>query len=149
MKKSDIPPHVYRAKYDDEGFDGYLAKVVRKTGTLQRRYSLSDYDGDHEKCVQAAGKEVAKFLREHPRLTRRQMAELPRRRKDTDLPVGVRRVERAFKKVVYHFYEASWSPIPNKQTKRKFSIEKYGDDDAKSLAIEAREEGLDEIGRTG
>lgn len=149
MKKSDIPPHVFPAKYPAENFDGYIAKVIRTTGSLQKRFSLADYDGDDERCVAAAGKEVAKFVRDHPKLTRRQLAELPRKKKDTDLPNGVRRVERIVKKMTYHFYEASWSAVPNKQTKRKFSIEKYGDDDAQTLAIEARQEGLDEIAKEG
>lgn len=41
---------------------------------------------------------------------------------------------------VYHFWQASWSPEPGKRCCVKFSIKRYGDNEAFELAVKARVE---------
>jgi hypothetical protein len=139
-------PHVYRAVYPDSGVDGYLAKVVRSTGKLQKVFQLSAFKGNHGKCLRAAARSVAAFSRKHPRLSRRQIATLARPKRDSDLPVGVRRVRNVVKGKRYDFYEASWSPKPHQQMKRRFSVGLYGKNQALKMAVKARERGLREMG---
>lgn len=138
-------PYVYRAIYPNESVDGYMAKVIRKNGSLQRFFQLRSFNGDHEKCMAAANAAVKAFLQNHPKLTRVQVAEIPRPKKDADLPMGVRRVTNVVKGKPYDFFEAEWSPRPNEQKKKRFSVNLYGEDEALDLAIKARTNGLAEM----
>jgi len=135
-------PYVYRVKHPAENIDGYLAKVVRRSARLQKIFLLSKFKHDHRRCIQAASRAVAAFAEINPPLSRRELAELPKAKKDRDLPVGVRRLRKKVKGRFYHFYEASWSPAPNRQMKKLFSVDRYGEDVARDLAIDARTSGL-------
>lgn len=42
----------------------------------------------------------------------------------------------------YHFWQASWSPAPGQRRCVKFSIKRYGDQEAFQRAVEARIEGI-------
>ncbi|MEO6568228.1 MAG: hypothetical protein ABIO94_05650 [Opitutaceae bacterium] len=134
--------HVYRAVYPKDGIDGYLAKVIRSSGNLQKVFQLARFKGDHRKCRNAAARAVAAFTKQHPRLSRRELAELPRSKKDSDLPVGVRRVQNEVKEKFYAFYEAVWSPKRNQPKRKRFSVNLYGEDEACDRAIKARRRGL-------
>ena len=135
-------PYVYRAVYPKEYIDGYIAKIVRKSGRLFTVFQLADFDGNHDKCVKAAAKIAADFDKKHPKLPRWQIAQLRRDKKDKDLPAGIRRVTKEVNGKKYKFIEASWSPQPNVQKKRHFAIDKYGLKKALALALAERKTGL-------
>lgn len=143
--KATRPPYVYRVKHPATGTDGYLAKVVRGTHRLQKVFSLSEFDGNHAKARNAAGRAAAAFAKAHPRMSRRAVAQLPRRKKDTTLPVGVRLVRNRVKGRVYEFYEAAWSPEPNQQVKKRFSVNVHGRKEALRLALATRKRGLSQM----
>ncbi len=42
----------------------------------------------------------------------------------------------------YHFWQATWSPAPGQRRCVKFSIKRYGDNEAFQLAVEARINGI-------
>ncbi len=44
--------------------------------------------------------------------------------------------------VTYHFWQATWSPKPGKRQCIKFSIKRYGDNQAFELAVQARTEAI-------
>jgi len=138
-------PYVYRAVYPKEYIDGYIAKIVRKSGRLFTVFQLADFDGNHDKCVKAAAKTAAEFDKSHPKLPRWQIAQQRRDKKDKDLPAGIRRVVKVVNGKKYKFIEASWSPQPNVQKKRHFAVEKYGLKKALSLALAERKAGLAEM----
>ena len=140
--RSSKTPYVYRAKYPREYIDGYIAKVVRKSGRLFAVFQLADFEGDHARCQRAAAREVARFLKEHPKLSRQQLAQLPRAQSKGKLPIGVRRLVREVRGRKYAFYEASWSPEPNVQKKKRFSITRYGAKRSLMLALKARRSGV-------
>lgn len=146
-KQAATPRYVYRVRYPKSGTDGYLAKVVRGSKRLQQLFSLADFDGDHARCRRAAARAAARFAKAHPLLSRRAVAELPRSKRDRDLPIGVRRVRNKVGGHVYKFFEASWSPEPNRQVKKRFSVSAHGEKKALQLAIAARKQGLRAIGR--
>ncbi len=53
--------------------------------------------------------------------------------------VGVSRISvTASTGSIYHFWQASWSPEPGKRCCVKFSIKRYGDNEAFELAVQAR-----------
>lgn len=138
-------PYVYRVSYPSQSVDGYLAKVVRRDGTLHKVFQLSKYDGKHAECLKAALSAVRAFVKTHPLLSRRELAQLPRGKKDRDLPTGVRRVKHRVAGRVYGFFEAQWSPVPNQQRKQRFSVDRYGKAIALKKAIAARRRGLAEM----
>lgn len=139
--------YVYRAIGEEERVDGYLAKVIRPKHRLHKIFNFKGFGGDPAACLQAAREAVTEFVALHPRLTRQQLAELPRQRKNSDLPIGVRRITKKFKGHFYNFYQASWSPIPNHHKNKSFSVNFWGEEEAKELAIEARILGLAEMTR--
>ena len=138
-------PYVYRAVYPKEYIDGYIAKIVRKSGRLFSVFQLADFNGDHDKTLRAAAKAAAEFDKAHPKLPRWQIAQLRRDKKDRDLPAGIRRVVKVVNGKKYKFIEASWSPQPNVQKKRHFAVEKYGLKKALALAMAERKAGLAEM----
>jgi hypothetical protein len=134
--------YVYRVIDKMRHLDGYLAKVIRRDAHLHKFFQTANHGNDRKRCLRAAVRAARAFAREHPRLTRQEVAELPRAKKDTDLPVGVRRVRHKIKTRVYDFYEAEWSPRPNHQKKKRFSVNLYGEAEAMHLALQARAEGV-------
>jgi len=66
--------------------------------------------------------------------------------------VGVRRregVRETDEYVYYHyFWEASWTDADGGRQKRNFSVNKYGEDEAKEMAVTARKKGLAAAKRT-
>ena len=140
--KRTSEPYVYRAVDKENHVDGYLAKVVRRDARLHKIFQIAKHGGNRERCFRAATKAARAFAREHPRLTRRAMAELPRKKKDRDLPMGVRRVRHLVNGRKYDFFEASWSPRPHHQKKKRFSVNRYGEAKAKRMALQTRKAGL-------
>jgi hypothetical protein len=49
--------------------------------------------------------------------------------------MGVRRVFSDVRGRFYYFYEATWSPMPNRQKKKRFSVNHYGESEPRALAI--------------
>ena len=140
-------PYVYRAVYPKEYIDGYITKIVRKSGRLFTVFQLADYKDNHDACLRAAAKTAAAFDKEHPKMPRWQIAQMRRDKKDKDLPAGVRRVVKVVNGKKYKFIEASWSPEPNVQKKRHFAVHKYGLKKALALALAERKTGLAEMAK--
>lgn len=61
--------------------------------------------------------------------------------------VGVCRTTCQTKGHFYDYWSAQWTLPDGKQCVRKFSINKYGEKDARRRAIQAREEGIRELGQ--
>ena len=140
-------PYVYRAIYPKHYIDGYLAKIVRKGSRLFAVFQLANYYGDHEQCLKAAAKAAAAFDKAHPKIPRWEVSETQRReKKDKDLPAGLRRVVKTSKGRKYNFIEASWSPEPGVQKKRKFAVSKtQSEKKAIALASAERKAGIVEM----
>jgi hypothetical protein len=135
-------PYIYRAIDRKQKIDGYLAKVVRRQARLQKLFQLSKFNNSHRNSLRAAAAAVEAFVKKHPKMTRLERATAVRQKRDDDLPVGIRRVRNKVKGKFYNFYEASWSPEPNRQAKKRFSVLLYGDRAARKLAVLARKRGL-------
>ena len=134
--------NVYRALDKEYYVDGYLVKVIRRDARLHKLFQTAKHGGDQKRALRAAVRAARAFAREHPVMTRAQLAELGRSKRDLDLPVGVRRVRNKVKKKIYHYYEAEWSPRPHQQKKKRFSVNLYGEAEALQLALAARAEGV-------
>src|SRR5688500_11976590 len=89
--------YVYRAIDKENYIDGYLAKVIRREARLHKLFQIAKHGDDQKRALSAAVKAVRAFVREHPLMTRTEIAELNRSKRDRDLPVGVRRVRNKVK----------------------------------------------------
>jgi hypothetical protein len=134
--------NVYRAVDRENYVNGYLAKVIRRDARLHKMFQIAKHGHDRQRALRAAVRAVRSFVREHPKMTRTEIAELRRTKKDRDLPVGIRRVRHKVGSRIYRYFEAEWSPRPNQQKKKRFSVNLYGEAEALQLALLARAEGL-------
>lgn len=136
-------PFVYRAVYPKEYIDGYIVKIVRKSGRLFKVFHLKEFNGSHKACMKAAATCAAQFDISHPKLSRRERSELPRRKSDKDLPSGVRRITRIFKGHQYRLIEFRWSPTQGVTKTTRFNIsDKRSERQAIKLALAKRREVL-------
>ena len=133
-------PHLYQVNYPEEGQVGFLVKVHRALGKKDELFSFSKYP-DERTCFMAAKKRARKLEILYPRLTRREYAQI-RRSNFKNNEVGVRKLTQSIKGRQYEFWEASWSPRVGAVKKKRFSVHKYGDEEAHKLARQARAEGL-------
>jgi len=77
----------------------------------------------------------------YPPLTRQEYSQI-KRKNFTNKIVGVRRLVSIVKEEPYDFWEASWSPKVGVVKKRRFSVNKYGEEEARKLALKTRQDGL-------
>lgn len=81
----------------------------------------------------------------HPVITKRRFREVPRNPTSSGV-VGVTRVVKKVKGKEYDFWKAVWTTARGVKGSRQFSVNKWGEKEAKKLAIAVRQEALDAIG---
>ncbi|MGB7326316.1 MAG: AP2/ERF family transcription factor [Rubripirellula sp.] len=128
---------------------GYLIRMMRKTKMHMEYFSDREYGGKR-KALQAARKHRDKMEEKLKGFTPKQIAN-KERSNNTSGVVGVRYVEevdpRWKSKPVYGYWVAQWSPQPGVRKTQRFSVEKYGDDEAYELAVKARNKGVRSMGK--
>ena len=140
MKKKGIKrtgvPLLFEVNYPEHGQVGFVVRLNRRG---KRVYSIFNFSKFASKaaCRKAAIESARKLDKEFPRLSRQELAMI-RGKKNS----GVRRVINQTAGRDYAFWEASWSPKPNQVKRVKFSVKKYGNDKAKKLALNARNQGV-------
>lgn len=109
-----------------------------------KRYSAFCADKQHGGKAKGLAKArliYAKLAKEHPKMTRKEFAQVVRRPNKTGIP-GVTRLTKLVQGRKYDFWQATWSPEPGVVAKKAFSVDKYGVAKAKALAVRARKAGL-------
>jgi hypothetical protein len=144
IKPTEIP-HLYRVHYSEADQIGYLVRLHRSRGHVEELFSFSDYP-TRRACFRAAEKRAREVEQLYPRLTRMEYAQIHRSNFKNG-EVGVRKVTKTVKNSPYDFWEASWSPSVGVVKKKRFSVHKYGDEEAHKLAREARADGLLSLSR--
>lgn len=139
IKPTEIP-HLYRVHYSEEDQIGYLVRLNRARKKIEELFSFSKYPNQRT-CFQAARNRAREVTKLYPRLTRREYAQI-RRSDFQNSEIGVRKLTKTVKGHKYEFWEASWSPCVGMVKKKRFSIHKYGDEEAHKQARVARAEGL-------
>jgi AP2 domain len=81
----------------------------------------------------------------YPVITKRRFREISRKPTSSGI-TGVTRIVTTVKGYEYEFWKATWTTRRGKRCSRQFSVTKYGEKEAKKLAIAARSEELDKIG---
>jgi len=114
---------------------GYFVRLARK-GKIYPAFFADKTHGGKRRALKAAQKHYQKLLRKHGRLSRRDLAQILRRKGASGI-IGVRKVV-----ITKSFWVAHWMPRPYVSRKKAFSVQKYGAERAKALAIQARKAGL-------
>lgn len=137
-----MPKGITRIENYKRRADGWLVRLQRRKKKFSYFFKDSDY-GSKSAALQAARQRYSRLVEENPKISRQEHAE--RETSRTGEIIGVRRLLKPRFGHVYEVWEARWSPKKNKRRVKTFSIEKFGEEEAKRLAIEARLKGLAEM----
>lgn len=131
-------------RIDRKTTGGFLVRVVR------RRKLYSNFFADHEhggkrKSLAAARQYRDELEAKLKPISAKKLAQLTRSNNTSGIP-GVRLVTetdaRWASKPTYSFWVAQWSPKEGGRKSKRFSVNKYGNEEAKRLAIAARKRGV-------
>jgi hypothetical protein len=138
-------PHEYalrRVDNPNRSTHGWKVQLVRHRKAYARYFSDAQYGGSGQ-ARQAAIEWRDRFDIEVPRLSRAGKADILRSNNTSGVP-GVFPWQYKDKKGrIHRYWVAVWKPEPGQKHKsRKFSIARYGEEDAKARAIQARQEAM-------
>jgi hypothetical protein len=139
-RKSNPNAGISRIDQNEKRTHGFFVRLSRK-GKVYSAFFADKSHGGKTKALKAARTHYQGLLHKHGRISRRDWAEMVRRKSPSGI-VGVRRVT-AWRGNRKHFYwMATWSPRRHEVQRRMFSVKKYGPTKAKELALKARRTGL-------
>ena len=126
--------------------DGCWVRLQSRGKNFSKFFKFTDYKSKAE-TRRVARECYRQLVLEHPKMSRQENAQ--RKTSRTGEIIGVRRllkIDTRWAGNAYEVWEARWSHKKYQRRVRTFSIEKYGEEEAKRLAIEARLIGLGEMG---
>jgi len=135
-----MPKGITRIENYKRRADGWWVRLQSRGAKFSKFFKDSDYAGDREATLRAAQRHRRRLLRENPQMSRQENAE--RTTAKTGDIIGVRRVIQERFGHEYAVWQARWSPKKYTRRVRTFGVDKYGEKEAKRLAIEVRFEGL-------
>jgi hypothetical protein len=136
-------PGLYREELGKEGTRFRI--VIRRHNEKTQEYFFFGAKKSEADALASAIERWKELRKSLPVLTRTTFAEIERRKSLTGI-VGVRRVTQMARGHEYDFWRAVWTDRRGNRRARVFSVNKYGGDEAKKLAVKARREGLAERG---
>lgn len=144
MNRPSKTPGICRIDQPSHRTHGFFVRVHHR-GEVHSAFFADNKYGGRESALAAAQLGLA-WLRRKLRLprsySRRWNAEVVRRKGRSGIH-GVRRVIiRRESGRRLGFWQAHWSPLPGVYRKKQFSIRKFGEREARKLAIRARRTGL-------
>jgi len=126
------------------GTHGYEVRFMRQGRKFEKFFGDGICGGNRNALV-AARKYRDELEIKYPRTSRKKVAQTKSKRNTSGL-VGVRHAEEVDRRwpnePVYHYWVAQWSPTPGTRKTRRFSVEKYGEEEAFRLAVKARKDGV-------
>ncbi len=133
-------------RHSYEGVSGWFVRY-RRDGVRFNKVFYDSKHGGEDGSYQAAVEFHKQLTSYFPPRTRVEHAE--QRRKNSNEIIGVRRLINVVKNKEYAFWQASWTPAGGGPHRHKiFSVNKYGEEGAKKLAIETRQKHLAEYGES-
>ncbi len=142
IKRVSGYPGLYREELGKEG-SRFRIVIQHKNATRQEYF----YFGAKRSEADARAEAIKRWkeIRETtPVMSRVEFAQVERRKSRTGI-VGVRRTRKIVKGHEYYFWEGWWSDRRRNRRVHGFSVDKYGEEEAKKRAIKARRDGLAEI----
>jgi hypothetical protein len=120
---------------------GFFVRLQRE-GIIHSAFFADKSYGGKRRAFRAAQKHFRGLEKKYRPMTRKRWAEMPRRKGKSGI-IGVRRAIVRWpgqRRRVY--WQANWSPKPHVVKRRTFSVRKFGERKAKTLAILARRIGV-------
>jgi hypothetical protein len=131
-------------RIDRQTSGGYLVRVMRK-GKLHSEYFADQDHGGKRKALAASRKHRDSLEKKLKGYTSKQLSKKVRSNNTSGVP-GVRYVEEVDRRWAsqpkYGYWIAQWSPRKGVRKTKRFSVDKYGDDEAYRLAVRARKRGV-------
>lgn len=129
----------------EQGGDAWRVSLCRQGQRFVRNFHDSTCGG-REAALEAARQYRDEIICNHPPTSRRQFAEVRRRNNRTGI-TGVYRFAKRYRlrdgtQRETWYWEANWPTERGKSGKATFSVNRYGEDLARQLAIRARAAGL-------
>jgi hypothetical protein len=137
-----MPKGITRFENYKNNADGWWVRLRRQGETLSKFFKDSDYPSKAA-ALKAAREHYRQLVKENPKTSRREFAE--RKTARSSEIVGVQRVVSIRFGHEYEHWKARWSPKKGVRRVKTFSVDFYGEEEAKRLAIEARQKGLEEM----
>lgn len=139
MGKTDDNYALARIDLPGASTHGWQVRLQRR-GVKYAKYFGDSVFGSSSRALQAARIWRNNLLR---KIEDREQARIcTRSARNSSGVVGVSRVKVVTNGASYEFWQATWSPSPGKRRCVKFSIRRYGDQEAFRLAVLAREDGV-------
>jgi hypothetical protein len=129
--------------YPEQSVACFRVKLYRQGALFQEYFSFKDHGGEDGALV-AAQAYWTEVRQSFPKLSRKQSMQVERRKTRTG-KVGVTRVTQKLKGFEYDFWRATWTDWRGARRIRVFSVNKYGEAEARKLAEAARQKGLDDL----
>lgn len=130
-------------RHDYKKTHGYVVRYSRDTALFQKLFSDSIY-GSKELALKAATDYLRELREAFPPMNRQEYCQINRNNNKAGI-VGVYKSSTTSRGHRYDAWVASWSPQKGVHKQKSYAINKYGEDEAKRLAIEARKAGLREM----
>ncbi len=136
-------PGLYREIYGDD-ISRFRIVIGHDSEIIQEYFYFGEdtTEADARKAAIARWREIRKFA---PVLTKRKFREILRKPTASGI-AGVTRITTRPRGHEYDVWKATWTTLNGVRRSKQFSINKFGENEAKSLALETRREALDKIG---
>lgn len=138
--RRSLPHHIIRIDRAASHTHSWFVTVQRR-GQKWRKHFSDGVSGGKKRALQAALAYRDKLIAKSPPLTRREYASIRRKNNVSGIP-GVCRYARRDKKdgrlVTRWFWAGFWAIAPGKSRQAKFSVDKYGEEEAFRRAKRAR-----------
>lgn len=126
--------------YPDQSIACYRVKLLRQGAMFQEYFPFKNYPSEGAALIEA--KKCWREIRDaFPRMSRHQTCQVERR-KSTSGIVGVARIIKPSKGHDYAFWRANFTDRRGNRKVRIFSVGKYGEAEAKKLALRVRREAV-------
>lgn len=145
MPTTTIPGHpgLQRMDYPDQSVACYRVKLLRQGTMFQEYFPFRNYPS--EAAALAEARKCWQEIRDaFPRMSRRQNCDVQRRKSPSGM-VGIARIIKQAKGHDYAFWRANFTDRRGNRKVRVFSVDKYGEAEAKKRAVKVRREALAEL----
>ena len=137
-----MPKGITRFENYERHSKGWWVRLHRRGELISKFFKDSDYP-NKSAAKKAAQEYYRQLASENPKMSRRDFAE--RRMAHSSEIIGVQKVVSVRFGHEYESWKARWSPKKGVRRVKTFSVDFYGEEEAKRLAIEARQRGLEEM----
>ncbi|MDF1811477.1 MAG: AP2 domain-containing protein [Verrucomicrobiales bacterium] len=132
---------ITRIDQEDKKNHGYYVRITHK-GKRYQKYFPDKSNGGKSKALRAAKEYRDDILAKLPKYKQEAASRKKRQIKKSGITGVTHVVSKSVKGKNYDYWQAAWVDTTNKRKTAKFSIARYGEEKALSLAKKARKEGL-------